>query len=92
MGGRVCICAGVKYREGKRAEPSYPIVGKKIIPKTEKFSSRNRSVLFSDMELNNKNQLKEGKSGFLCEGGMGGGSKVEISVFRKLDSSIYVYE
>lgn len=87
----MCICVGVKYREGKRAEPSYPIVGKKIILKTEKFRGRNRSVLFRDMELSNNNRLKEGKSGFLWEGGMGEGNEVEISGFRKLDSSIYVY-
>lgn len=87
----MCICAGVKYREGKRAEPSYPIAGKKIILKTEKFRDTNRSVLFRDMELNDKNPLKEGKGGFLWEGGMGGRNEVEISGFRKLDSSISVY-
>lgn len=43
------------------------------------------------MEFNDKNLLREGKVVFFGKGGMGGGNRVEISGFRKLDSSIYVY-
>lgn len=69
--GRVCIYARVKCRGGKRAEPSHPIVGKKIILKTERFRNGNRSLLFREMELNIKQPVKRGQNGRLQEGGSG---------------------
>lgn len=74
--GRTCICAVAKCGEGKREGSSHPMVGKQIIPETEKkIRSGNRNVLFRAMELNIKRSPKSGQSGCLRGGGNGRGEQ-----------------